>query len=143
MPVMGRQRGAVAVEVVLLVPMLVVVLGLVVGGWRLWSARTSVTQSAASAARAASLATAGAEARERATGVARANLATLGVRCDDLDIVVEAQDFARPPGQPGLVRVELRCAVALGDLVVPGMPGRWTVTGAATEVLDTYRERRP
>ena len=37
------QRGAAAVEVVLLVPVLVVVMCVTTAGWRLWSARTALT----------------------------------------------------------------------------------------------------
>ena len=50
------QRGAAAVELTLLVPALLLVLGLLVAGGRLWFARTTVNEAAQSAARAASLA---------------------------------------------------------------------------------------
>ncbi len=48
------QRGAAAVELALLVPALLLVLGLLVAGGRLWFARTTVNEAAQTAARAAS-----------------------------------------------------------------------------------------
>ena len=55
------ERGSVTVELTLVVPALVLVLGLLVAGGRLWFARATVVEAAQSAARAASLArTAGA-----------------------------------------------------------------------------------
>ena len=54
--VAADQRGSVAVEVALLAPALVLVLGLLVAGGRLWFARTTVVEAAQASARAASLA---------------------------------------------------------------------------------------
>ena len=55
-PGMARnQRGAATVELTLLVPALLLVVGLLVAGGRLWFARTTVNEAAQTAARAASL----------------------------------------------------------------------------------------
>lgn len=138
-----NERGAVAVEVVLLVPALVLLLGVFVAGWRLWSARTQVTDAAASAARAATLETSGSVARARAHRVARTNLEVLRVPCGSSTIDVDVSGFARPPGQPAQVRVDVGCTVGLGDLLVPGLPGSWRVHGTASQTMDTFRERQP
>ena len=53
------ERGAVAMELVVLVPMLMMVLGVMTAGWRLWTARTQVSDAAAAAARAATLESSG------------------------------------------------------------------------------------
>ena len=50
-----NQRGAATVELTLLVPALLLVVGLLVAGGRLWFARTTVNEAAQTAARAASL----------------------------------------------------------------------------------------
>lgn len=137
------ERGSVSVEAVLLIPALVIILGLVVGGWRIWSVRTNTTQAAAAGARAASLATSGSQASSVAVQVARENLSTLGQRCDELLVAVDVGAFARPPGEAAAVGVDVRCRVSLADLLVPGLPGHWTANSHAEEILDTFRERRP
>ena len=58
------QRGAASVELVILVPVLVLMLGLLVAGGRLWFARATVVEASQSAARAASLARSSGEARD-------------------------------------------------------------------------------
>ena len=50
------QRGSATVELTLLVPALLLMLGLLVSGGRLWFARTTVNEAAQTSARAASLA---------------------------------------------------------------------------------------
>ncbi len=56
------QRGSAAVEITVLVPALLLTLGLVVAGGRVWFARTTVIEAAYAAARAASLARSAGEA---------------------------------------------------------------------------------
>jgi len=133
----------VAVEVVLLVPAIVLVLGVLVAGWRLWSVRTQAGDAAASAARAATLETSGQVARQRAEQVAHANVQALGQHCADLSVRTDTAGFARPPGTPAQVTVQVGCTVHLADLLAPGLPGSWRVEGTATQPMDTFRERRP
>ncbi|MEL4356531.1 MULTISPECIES: TadE/TadG family type IV pilus assembly protein [unclassified Luteococcus] len=139
----GSERGAVAVEVVLIVPLLMLVLGTIVAGWRLWSARTQVTDAASSAARAATVERSGSVARGRAEAVARANLDSLDLPCRGAAVEVDVADFARPPGERGEVRVDIACTVSLADLLTPGLPGQWEVRGEGRHTMDTFRERQP
>lgn len=138
-----RERGAVTVEVVILVPLVLLVLGVMVAGWRLWAARSATVQAAEAAARAASIARSGGEAVQRADQVARANLGALGIECSRTAVAPDTADFAKPPGVSGRVGVRVECEVPFADLLVPGMPGSLTVTSNASEQLDTFRERRP
>ena len=137
------ERGAVAMELVVLVPMLMMVLGVMTAGWRLWTARTQVSDAAAAAARAATLEASGQAAAERARLVARADLETVKAECDPSSVDVDTSAFATPPGQPGKVRVDVTCRVRLSDLIAPGLPGSWQVQANREHSLDTFRERRP
>lgn len=137
------ERGTASVELVLLVPALVLVLCVLVAGWRLWSARTEVRDASAAAARAATLETSGSAAAARARQVATADLDVLGVRCDPLGVDVDTSGFATAPGTTADVRVAIDCRVDLADLLVAGLPGHWQVSGNATQRMDTFRERTP
>lgn len=137
------ERGAAAVELALIVPVLVLLLGVVVGGARVWLARTTVEQLAAGAARAGSLARTPGEAVVAAEALVHAHAAAEGLRCLELGVEVDARSLANPPGTPAQVEVRVSCAVGLADLIVPGWPGRITVSAAGVSVVDTYRGRQP
>lgn len=136
------QRGAAAVEFALIVPMLVLLFGVVVGGARVWLARAGVDQMAGAAARAGSQARTAAEAVAAADALARAQAATDGLRCSALSVEVDARSLANPPGTPAQVRVTVGCTVPLADVIVPGWPGELALTGTATSVVDSYRGRQ-
>lgn len=139
----GRdERGAAAVELALIVPLLVLLFSVVVGGARVWLARTTVEQMAAGAARAGSLARTPGEAVTAATSLARAQAAADGLRCLDLAVEVDARSLTRLPGTPAAVEVQVACAIGLDDVIVPGWPGRLTISAAASSTVDTYRGRQ-
>ncbi|HET9128082.1 MAG TPA: TadE/TadG family type IV pilus assembly protein [Propionibacteriaceae bacterium] len=138
-----RDAGAVAVELALITPALMMVIGLLVFGYRFWEARAAVQSAAGAAARAASLAPspdAGAAAARR---LALADLDTLGVPCVTSSVTSDTSALSTPAGRAGTVRVSVTCVVSMTDLVVPGAPGRLSVTRSATEPVDSFRERRP
>ncbi len=132
-------RGAVAVETVLLVPALMMLVGLVVGGARIWTARASVDEAAHRAARTATAVSDVRTSARFAEESGRANLTDLPCRSSSVSVDVAA--LHRPPGTPGTVRATVACTVALGDLVVPGLPGELTLQGSAASVVDRYRGR--
>lgn len=136
------ERGAAAVELALIVPVLVLLLGVVVGGARIWLARTTVEQLAAGAARAGSLARSPGEAVAAAESLARSHASAEGLRCLEFEVDVDARSLSKPPGTPAQVEVRVSCAVGLADLIVPGWPGRFTVTASGLAVVDTYRGRQ-
>jgi Flp pilus assembly protein TadG len=137
------QRGlSASVEMAILVPALVVVIALVIGAGRLALARLSVQQWADSAARTATLARDASTAQARAHAVVASDAAGSGTRCvGGHTLAVDAAAFALPVGQPGQVRVTVRCTVPLADLLLPGVPGTILVEGEASSALDRYRGR--
>lgn len=137
------ERGAASLEVVLLVPALVLIMAVLMAGWRLGSARSNVVAATASGARAASIQPSGSRALIRADEVVRGDLATTGVDCANLAITTDVTQFARQPGVSASVSVQVSCDVDLADLLVPGLPGSVHIASSATERLDTYRERKP
>ena len=136
------QRGAAAVEFAMIVPVVVLLFGLVIGGARTWRARGAVEQAAAAAARGASQARTPAGAVQAADDLAHAQAAMDGLRCVRWLVDTEAAALAGVPGQPGAVRVSVTCEVPLADVLVPGWPGAVEVRATASAVVDTYRGRR-
>lgn len=136
-------RGAASVELVIAAPVLLLIVALMVAGWRISAARSEVTMAAQAGARAASLATNGVQARLAAKQAVASNLASAGVTCSASTVTVDVGAFAKPAGQPGTVRVRVTCTVPLADLVVPGLPGSVLASGTGVAVLDTYRHRQP
>lgn len=136
-------RGAASVELVLIVPALMLVVGLLVYGWRLWSARAEMTGIASAAARAAAMQRSGADAVRVSRHVVDLNLAQAQVRCARWSLSTDVSGFATLPGTKALVTVRLSCSVSLSDLLVAGFPGRADVAVTSTQPIDTWRERRP
>lgn len=135
------ERGAAALEFVVIVPVLGLLIAMMIGAARVWFATTIVEQAAGTAARAASQATNQAEAQAVAHRVAHAQAATNGLTCTGLEVAPDMGGFQVPVGQPATVSVRLRCTVPLADLVVPGWPGSWQLTAEAASALDRYRRR--
>lgn len=135
------ERGAAALEFVLIVPALGLLLALMIGAARVWFATTVVEQVAGTAARAASQATTPGEANTAAHRIALAQAATNGLACTGLSIDTDLGGFQVPVGQPASVSVRLSCTVPLADLIVPGWPGAWQLKAEATSALDRYRRR--
>jgi Flp pilus assembly protein TadG len=136
------ERGAAAVELALIVPVMVLLLGVVVGGARVWLARTTVEQMAVGAARAGSLARTPADAVVAAESLVRAQATADGLRCVELGVEVDARGLSAPPGTPAQIQVSVSCAVGLGDVIVPGWPGLLDVSATGSSVVDTYRGRQ-
>lgn len=138
----GAERGSASVELALVVPALVLMLGLLVAGGRVWLVKTAVSEAAATSARAASLARSAGAAAADGRSAATASLATAGVTCSATSITVDATAFARPPGTPATVRSSVACTVSFADVFLPGIPGSRTFSATGSSALDTYRARR-
>lgn len=139
---MTGQRGAASAEFAMLVPVLVLLVGLVVGGARTWLARGVVEQAAGAAARGMSQSRSQAEASRTAKDLALAQAAAGGLRCTNLVVDTDASALGLPPGVPAKVSATVRCDVPLGDVLVPGWPGAIRVEASAETVLDRYRGRK-
>lgn len=135
------ERGAASVELVILVPALVIMLGLVIAGGRLWFARATVVEASESAARAGSLARSAADARQDGGRAAERILATDGLSCGGDAVALDVSAFGVPVGTPATVTATVTCRVPFADLGVPGMPGSITVRARGAAALDTYRAR--
>lgn len=135
------ERGAASVELVVIVPALVLMLGLLIAGGRLWFARATVVEAAQSAARAASLERSADSAHQAGVSAGARVLATDGLRCSGDSISVDTSAFGVPVGTPATVRSSVSCQVPFADLAIPGMPGSITVRSAGAAALDTYRAR--
>lgn len=138
----ARQRGSAALEFASIVPVMVLLFGLVVGGARVWLARGAVAQAAGAGARAASLARTPGEAKHAAERLAADQAAVGGLRCLSFTVDVDAGALAVPPGRPGEVRATATCQVPLADVLLPGWPGAIEVRAAASAVVDRYRGRQ-
>jgi Flp pilus assembly protein TadG len=134
-------RGSVTVELAILTPALLLLLGLVALAGRVVNARTDVLGAARDGARAASLESTEPSARTAAQAAALASLETDGYSCNPVNVTVPVWDApAVNPVQPGLVTVRVTCNVALSALGAP-FPGSQTITFEAREVIDAYRSR--
>jgi Flp pilus assembly protein TadG len=139
---MRSQRGSAAVEFTLLVPVLVLLFSLLVGGGRVWLARSSVETMAGAAARAASLERDAGSAEAAAQRLVTTQAGVSGLRCVQLAVRLEVAALNRPAGTPGSVHAAVDCTVPLADILVPGWPGELLVSADASAVVDRYRGRK-
>ena len=134
-------RGSATVELALLVPAMLLMLGLLVAGGRVWFARVTVTEAADTGSRAASLARTAGEAATAGRSAAEQSLSTGGLRCADTAITINTAAFGVPVGTPATVTSTVRCRVSFSDLLLPGTPGSINVSASGASALDTYRSR--
>ena len=137
----AADRGSATIELAVLAPALLAILGLVIVAGRVSAAGSAVEQAAASAARAASISRDARSAQAGARSVAQDSLRDQGIACRQLTTTMDTSGFAVAVGSPASVTVTVRCAVPLADVTVPGMPGERTVTAAMTSPIDSFRGR--
>jgi Flp pilus assembly protein TadG len=136
----GRDDGNAALELVVLAPVILFLLGLVIAAGRTSIARGAMDAAARDAARQASISLTPAAAQAAAQSSAQAALSQDGLDCIPAVHVVTSQ-FGNQVGTPATVTAIVRCRVPLADLVVPGMPGSMLLTSNFTSPLDPFRER--
>lgn len=136
-----EERGSVTVELTLLVPALLIMLGLLMAGGRLWFARAAVVDAAQTASRTASLARDPAEAGVVGRSAGQRSLSTAGLRCASSTVSVSTAAFRVPVGTPATVTATVRCRVQFSDLYLPVIPGSIELSGEGAAALDTYRSR--
>ena len=135
------ERGSVTLELAILAPAVLALLGLVIVAGRVEVAGGAVEHASAAAAREASLARTPEAARQAATRAAMVNLAEQDLHCTSVDVTVDTSGFSVPVGRPALVSARVTCTVGLSDIGVPGMPGSRTLTARSDSVLDQFRSR--
>jgi Flp pilus assembly protein TadG len=138
----GADRGSAALELVVLAPVIVALLGLVIAAGRTTNAQSAVEAAARDASRQASLAPDYAAAQADGQASALAALNSDGLACDSATVDVHAEAFLdTSAGQPGLVWATVSCTVPLSDLWLPGLPGTRTLSATFYSPLDIYRAR--
>lgn len=135
------ERGTVAAELAVVIPVLILMLGMIIAGGRLWFARTTVVEAAQTAARAASLERSAGRAAAAGREAGARSMSTAGLNCASSSISVDTAAFGVPVGVPATIDATVRCTVRLGDLGLPLLPGSTHLTGRASTALDTYRGR--
>ncbi len=132
--------GNAALELIILAPVILFLIGFVIAAGRTTLAQGSVAAAARDAARQASIALSASQARQEAESTARAALSGDGLRCNPT-VTVNLAGFDVPAGQPANVSATVTCTVRLSDLLVPGMPGSRTLRATFTSPLDPFRTR--
>ena len=127
----STDAGTMAVEIVLLAPVMVAFLLLVIALGRYVAVRGEVEAASRDAVRAASLERESGAAKDAAVQTASASLAGRW-QCEEL--LLEG-DFVAG----GTITVRLKCAVPVSDLGLLGLPGTVSVKGASSAPLDLYR----
>ena len=129
------ERGAAAIELVLMAPVLLVVLLLVVGLGRMAGARQEIESVAADSARAAALERNTSLSAAAARTAAERSLGDAGLSCAGLDVNVDISDY-QPGGQ---VQVTVSCTAQLRDVALSGLPGSKVFTASSTVPIETFR----
>jgi Flp pilus assembly protein TadG len=131
------ERGAMAIEVVILTPLLVGAIMVIAAGARYVDSRGQVNNSAYAAARAASLTTNQEAAVQAGTRAAEQSMSQRGFACASLTVSVDAADFN--PG--GDVRATVTCLADLSDVVgVGAIPGSKAFRFTAAVPLEEHRD---
>ena len=133
--------GSITLELAILAPALLLLLGLLIFAGRVGVARSAVDHAAAVAARDASMARTADGARNAANEAMLRELGSQDVDCTSASVAVDATGFAAPLGQPAVVQVTLTCVVSVADLALPGLPGQRLLTSTFVSPLDVHRAR--
>jgi uncharacterized protein (UPF0333 family) len=135
-------RGNAPLELVLIAPVILMLIGFVIAAGRVSTARNAVDAAAREAARQASVATSQAAAQRAAISGATSALAADDLNCQPtVSLLNLSQAFNTPIGRPVDIRVRVTCVVHLSDLLVPGVPGSITLNANFASPLDPYRSR--
>jgi Flp pilus assembly pilin Flp len=132
------ERGAAAVEMALLAPVLVLMLATVVAAGRVVETKSAVLAVAREAARAASEAPDASEARRSASE--RARQVAVGLGLDPARLIISQDPGGFRRGEPYTVHVTYR--VGLADL--PGLgilPGSFVISAEHSEIVERFKSR--
>ena len=140
----SADRGSATLELAILTPVMILLIGFAVVAGRVAIGNASVTTIAGDAARQASLARDARSASIAATTSARKDLAAQGLKCSGGGTVTADVTGFTPasrgtPGQSVTVRVD--CLVTFADLAIPGLPGSRALTDQGVSPIDPNRSR--
>jgi Flp pilus assembly protein TadG len=135
-------RGNAPLELVLIAPIILMLIGLVIAAGRVSTAQAAVDAAAREAARQASVATSAATAHQAAVTGALSALAADDLQCQPIVLLPNLNEaFNSQIGTQVEIQVRVTCVVHLSDLLVPGVPGSIRLRGVFTSPLDPYRSR--
>lgn len=137
---LSADNGSAPLELVILAPVVLALIGLVIAAGRTSVAQGSVDAAARNAARQASVSLSPGAARLAALSSAKAALRADGLDCRPV-VRLDLSGFSAPLGQPAQVGASVSCTVPLSGLLVPGVPGAKTLTARFISPLDPYRSR--
>jgi len=137
----AADNGNAPLELVILAPVILALIGLVIAAGRTSVAQSSVDAAARDAARQASISLSPTAARLAALASAKAALRADGLHCKPVVTLDLQPGFSTPLGQPAEVSASVSCQVPLSDLLVPGVPGSRRLIARFTSPLDPYRSR--
>jgi hypothetical protein len=134
--------GVAPLELVLVAPIILALIGLAVAGGRVQTAQGAVDAAAHEAARQASVSPSLGIAQAAARSGAASALSADGLDCQPVVTLPGiAGAFNTPVGQPAQVEARVVCVVRLSDLLVPGLPGSLRLSATFWSPLDPYRSR--
>ncbi|MCT1549664.1 TadE/TadG family type IV pilus assembly protein [Brevibacterium casei] len=136
-------RGSVSLELVILAPVIIAVIGILFFATRNAQAGNSVTDIADAAARTASLERTPQQAKIAAENEARIALNNTSLVCESMSVSVDVEGFTTTLGATGSVETTVSCSVKLTDLTgIPALPGSHTLTRTGLSPIDPWRQRR-
>jgi Flp pilus assembly protein TadG len=133
--------GNAALELVILAPILLALLGLVIAAGRISIAQGAVNAAARDAARQASISLTPGAAQAAGRASARAALRQDGLDCRPVVLINVSQFVTTQPGAPAAVTAMVRCTISLSELALPGLPGSARLQAEFTSPIDIYRSR--
>ena len=137
---LGDETGSTSIELVILTPVIVMLIGLGLFAGRTATTRQDVISASRDAARAASVRQFPAPAESDAATAAQTTLSGRNVSCETLTVAVDTSGLQ--PG--GTVTATVSCVVALNDVTgLLGLPGSVTITETSTAVVDAFRGGQP
>ncbi|MFF4764467.1 TadE/TadG family type IV pilus assembly protein [Streptomyces sp. NPDC001292] len=134
----GGDRGSAALEVAVIAPAIIALLGLMIAFGRVVDADGAVD----AAAHAASLERDATSAQSQARAAAEDSLSGDGVTCQSTDVAVDTSGYSLDVGQAATVTATISCTARLSDIGLPGLPGSKTLTASFISPIDTYRGRQ-
>lgn len=138
-----NDRGSVSLELVILIPFLITVIGLLFFAARNAQAGNSVTDIADASARTASLERTPQQAKVSAEKEAHIALNNASLECESMSVSVNVEGFTTTLGASGSVESTVSCSVKLADLTgISALPGSHTLTRTGLSPIDPWRQRR-
>ena len=135
-------RGAVALEVMILVPALFVLIDVAIYAGSVATARAIVHRAAEQAVRDETIARTGDDSAQGATAASN-DAQKQGYQCAVYSFSTDVIAFGAPVGTSPSVQVTVKCIFPILGATIPGIPTQVTVTETDTSVLDAYRWHAP